>query len=60
VATSIKLQGESADSCHVSALVAYCERDWGAFERSMRRAIQIEPRHVRALASFGAQLCFLR
>jgi TolB-like protein/Tfp pilus assembly protein PilF len=51
------LQGPSADGWHVEAFACWIERRWEAMERAWRRALDIEPRHVLALGSFGAVLC---
>ncbi len=52
-----QLQGESAESLHVEAFAAFLERRWEAMETAWRRALEIEPRHVLALGSFGITLC---
>ena len=57
LATAGRLQGESAEGLHVEAFVAWIERRWGAMEAAWRRAIDIQPNHVLALASFGIVLC---
>ena len=57
LATATRLQGESADSLHVEAFVAWIERRWAAMEAAWRRAIELQPDHVLALASFGIVLC---
>jgi serine/threonine-protein kinase len=56
VATATRLQGESADSLHVEAFVAWIERRWAPMEAAWRRAIELQPDHVLALASFGIVL----
>ena len=45
-----QLQGESADGLHVEAFVAWIERRWAAMETAWRRAIELQPTHVLALA----------
>jgi TolB-like protein/Tfp pilus assembly protein PilF len=55
--TAASLQGESADGWHVEAFACWIERRWEAMEAAWTRALEIEPRHVLALGSFGAVLC---
>ncbi len=55
--TARGLQGESADGLHVEAFVAWIERRWAVMEAAWNRAIQLQPNHVLALASFGLVLC---
>ena len=55
--TAAALQGESADGWHVEAFACWIERRWDEMEVAWRRALEIEPRHVLALGSFGAVLC---
>jgi len=55
--TAASLQGESADGWHVEAFACWIERRWDEMETAWRRALEIEPRHVLALGSFGAVLC---
>ncbi len=57
LATATRLQGESADGLHVEGFVAWIERRWAAMESAWRRAIELQPTHVQALASFGIALC---
>jgi TolB-like protein/Tfp pilus assembly protein PilF len=57
LATATRLQGESAEGLHVEAFVAWIERRWAAMEAAWRRAIELQPTHVLALASFGIVLC---
>ena len=57
LATAKELQGESADGLHVEAFVAWIERRWAAMESAWRRAIDLQPANVLALASFGLVLC---
>jgi len=57
LATATRLQGESAEGLHVEAFVAWIERRWAAMEAAWRRAIELQPTHVLALASFGITLC---
>ncbi len=57
LATAARLQGESAEGLHVEAFVAWIERRWAAMETAWRRAIDLQPTHVLALASFGIVLC---
>ncbi len=57
LATATRLLGESADGLHVEAFVAWIERRWAAMEVAWRRAIELQPDHVLALASFGIVLC---
>ena len=52
------LEGESADSLDGEALLAMLERRWPDMEATWRKAIALQPDHVRALGSFGASLCF--
>ena len=52
-----QLEGESADGLHVEAFVAWIERRWADMENAWRRAIELAPTHVQALASFGIVLC---
>jgi TolB-like protein/Tfp pilus assembly protein PilF len=56
-ATATRLQGESAEGLHVEAFVAWIERRWVPMETAWRRAIELQPTHVLALASFGIVLC---
>ena len=56
LATATRLQGESADGLHVEAFLAWIERRWAAMEAAWRRAIELQPDHVLALASFGIVL----
>ncbi len=58
LATAVALEGESADSLDGEALVAMLERRWPDMEATWRRAIALQPDHVRALGSFGVSLCF--
>ncbi|MDL2718906.1 MAG: protein kinase [Acidobacteriota bacterium] len=60
LATATRLQGESAEGLHVEAFVAWIERRWEAMEAAWRRAIELQPTHVLALASFGLVLCTRR
>ncbi|MGH9443534.1 MAG: tetratricopeptide repeat protein [Thermoanaerobaculia bacterium] len=57
VATANRLQGESADGLHVEGFVAWIERRWVEMETAWRRAIELQPGHVLALASLGIVLC---
>jgi len=57
LATANTLQGESAEGLHVEAFVAWIERRWDAMEAAWRRAIELQPDNVLALASFGVVLC---
>ena len=57
LATAAKLQGESAEGLHVEAFAAYIERRWDAMDAAWRRALELEPRHVLALGSYGITLC---
>jgi serine/threonine-protein kinase len=57
LATATRLQGESAEGLHVEAFVAWIERRWAPMEAAWRRAIELQPDHVLALASFGIVLC---
>ncbi len=57
LATATRLQGESAEGLHVEAFAAWIERRWAAMEAAWRRAIELQPNHVLALASFGIVLC---
>ena len=58
--TAKELQGESADGLHVEAFAAFLERRWDAMETAWRRAIEMQPDHVLALASFALTLCARR
>ena len=60
LATAAKLQGESAEGLHVEAFASFLERRWEAMEAAWRRALELEPRHVLALGSFGLCLCARR
>jgi len=53
LATAVELQGESADSLHGEAFVAFIERRWKAMEAASRRAIELEPSHVPSLGLLG-------
>ena len=57
LATAEKLQGESAEGLHVEAFAAFIERRWDAMDAAWRRALELEPRHVLALGSYGITLC---
>jgi TolB-like protein/Tfp pilus assembly protein PilF len=57
LATATRLQGESSEGLHVEAFVAWIERRWPAMEAAWRRAIELQPDNVLALASFGIVLC---
>ena len=57
LATAARLQGESAEGLHVEAFAAFIERRWGAMDAAWRRALELEPRHVLALGSYGITLC---
>jgi serine/threonine-protein kinase len=57
LATATRLQGESADGLHVEGFLGWIERRWVAMETAWRRAIELQPDHVLALASFGIVLC---
>ncbi len=57
LARARQLEGESADGLHVEAFVAWIERRWVEMENAWRRAIELQPTHVQALASFGIVLC---
>jgi TolB-like protein/Tfp pilus assembly protein PilF len=57
LATATRLQGESSEGWHVEGFVAWIERRWAAMETAWRRAIELEPTNVLALASFGIVLC---
>jgi TolB-like protein/Tfp pilus assembly protein PilF len=57
LATATRLQGESAEGWHVEAFMGWVERRWAAMETAWRRAIELEPDNVLALASFGIVLC---
>ncbi len=57
VATAAELEGESANTRHVEAFIAYLERRWPEMETAWRRAIELQPTHVLALGSFGISLC---
>lgn len=57
VAAAVELEGESANTRHVEAFIAYLERRWPEMETAWRRAIELQPTHVLALGSFGISLC---
>jgi TolB-like protein/Flp pilus assembly protein TadD len=57
VEAAVALQGESAESLHVKALIALLERRWPEMEVAWRKALDLQPGHVRLLASFGISLC---
>lgn len=57
LATANELQGESADGLHAEAFAAFLERRWDVMESAWRRAIELQPDHVLALASFALTLC---
>ncbi len=57
LATATRLQGESAEGRHVEAFMGWVERRWAPMEAAWRRAIELEPDNVLALASFGIVLC---
>jgi TolB-like protein/Tfp pilus assembly protein PilF/Flp pilus assembly protein TadD len=57
LATAKDLQGESADGFHVEAFASWLERRWDAMESNWRRALELQPDHVLALASFAVSLC---
>jgi TolB-like protein/Tfp pilus assembly protein PilF len=57
LSTAASLEGESVDGIYVKGLVAYGERDWPLWEASLRRALQLQPAHIRALCVFGLVLC---
>jgi TolB-like protein len=57
LATAARLQGESAEGLHVEAFAAYIERRWDAMDAAWRRALELDPRHVLALGSYGITLC---
>jgi TolB-like protein/Tfp pilus assembly protein PilF len=57
LATAKKLQGESAEGLHVEAFAAFIERRWDAMHAAWRRGLDLEPRHVLALGSYGITLC---
>ena len=56
LSTAERLQGESADALYVEGFVAFIERRWQAMEVAYRRAIDLQPGHVQALAAFGVML----
>ena len=41
----------------MEAFAAYIERRWDAMDAAWRRALELEPRHVLALGSYGITLC---
>jgi TolB-like protein/Tfp pilus assembly protein PilF len=57
LARALSLEGESADTLHVEAFIAFIERRWREMEHAWRRAIALQPTHPLALASFGISLC---
>jgi tetratricopeptide (TPR) repeat protein len=56
LSTAERLQGESADALYVEGFVAFIERRWQAMEVAYRRAIDLQPGHVQALAAYGVML----
>jgi len=55
--TACELQGESAEGMHTEAFAAFLERRWEAMETAWWRAIELQPDHVLALASWALTLC---
>ncbi len=53
LSTAMELQGESADSLHGEAFVAFIERRWNDLEAAVRRAIELQPSHVPSLGLLG-------
>jgi len=53
LATAEGLEGETADGLYVAGMVSYLEWSWGAAERALSRALEIDPDHVRALCWHG-------
>ena len=60
LATAAASQGENAESLYVHGQIAYSERDWQAAENALRRAVEFEPDHVRALCWLAIVLGTLR
>jgi serine/threonine protein kinase/Tfp pilus assembly protein PilF len=57
LAKANELQGESADALHTEGFAFFLERRWEPMETAWRRAIELQPDHVLALASFALTLC---
>ena len=55
--TAHELQGESADALYVEAFCNFMAGDWPAAEAAYGRALDLQPRHVHALGSYGFVLC---
>jgi serine/threonine-protein kinase len=53
LATARSLQGETADGLYVDGFRAHMEGDWPAADAAYHRALELEPRHVQALGSYG-------
>jgi TolB-like protein/Flp pilus assembly protein TadD len=53
-------QGENAEALYVQGQIAYAERNWAEAERVLRRALELEPDHVRALCWLAVVLTTLR
>ena len=57
LATAQKLQGESADALYVEGLCSYMAGDWPYAKAAYYRSLELQPRHVHALATYGVMLC---
>ena len=57
LAIARKLQGESADALYVEGVRNYLEGHWTAVDAAFGRALEIQPRHVHALGTYGVILC---
>lgn len=58
LATAGRLQGESAEALYVEEMVARAQWRWAAGEEAYRRALELDPSHVHALAHRGLLLVF--
>jgi TolB-like protein/Tfp pilus assembly protein PilF len=53
LATAARLQGESAEARYVEGFMAFAQRNWEAWERAQRRAIELDPSHVQVRGIYG-------
>jgi len=53
LATAAQLQGESAEALYVEGFMAFAQRNWEAWERAQRRAIELDPSHVQVRGIYG-------
>ena len=54
------LRGDSAEILYVEAFIAFTECNWIVSENAFRKAIELAPRLVHPLCSFGLTLCVRR